>query len=195
MLGATPSARVACKTVAAPTCLEQARGWVALRSPSYLPPRLARREVASRGGRWEGPVDERGGGPRTPGVAPRPDLPPMLGGGAGRTRSPSTVAGRGRYPGPSDLPSRGGADAPVPLQAPSWVSLVWDNPPQPPRTPTPPGRSLASQRGGLWEGGPWGGWAGVGGFGCGTHLPLSSTPASLLANGLTLGPPTSHHLT
>ena len=154
-------------------------------------------------GGGEGPVRTkmpRGSGwTRVPhGVAPRPHLP--------------AHAGREVWPNPLPLhrdgwravswsfwspPSGGGADAPVPLQSPFWVRLVWDNHPQPPGTPTPPVCPLASQRGGMWEGGPWGGWAGVGRFGCGTHCgepppaaPLSSTPASA-ADGLILGPHTS----
>ena len=178
-----------------------------LRSPSN-PPTLAgafgRR--GCQGGRRGGACQDQAKGQRvdarTTGVAPRPLLP-----------APAGLEG---WPNPLPLhrdgwravswsfwspPSGGGADAPVPLQSPFGVRLVWDNHPQPPGTPTPPVCPLASQRGGMWEGGPWGGWAGVGRFGCGTHCgepppvaPLSGRPASA-SQGLTLGNPTSHHPT
>ena len=154
--------------IAAPTALEQGGGEI-WRSdpPPILPAALAPTGAGdARLGGGEGPVKTpRGSGwTREPhGVAPRPHLLPTRGRRCGLTRSPSTVTGGGRYPGPSGLPSRGGADAPVPLQAPFWVSLVWDNPPQPPGTPTPPDGLLASQRGGVggWPLGRlgWCGWS------------------------------------
>ena len=145
-----------------------------------------------RGGRGGACEEEAGGRENhrgdTPAGGGELGLPP------GRTRPSLTVTGEGSSVSSCSSPGRFRCPRPS-SGAPRGVSQIWDNHPQPRRTPTPPVCSLASQRGGMWEGGPPGGWASAGGLGCRTHLLLSGTPALLLANGLTLGPPTSHHPT